>query len=113
MAGSSQPLKLGIIGCGEVTEYKHLLVLRDIPRIEVAALADINEVTVRRVADRFHIARRYTDYRAILDDPAIEAVAVCVPAHSHIEVALAALDTGKHIFIEKPLALGLNECGQL
>jgi predicted dehydrogenase len=43
----------------------------------------------------------------------IDAVAVCVPAQRHVEVALAALDAGKHLFIEKPLALTLEDCDRL
>jgi len=50
---------------------------------------------------------------ALLDDSAIAAVAVCVPAQFHVEVALAALDAEKHLFIEKPLALSLDESERL
>jgi predicted dehydrogenase len=65
------------------------------------------------VGDQFAITRRHDDYRALLDDPVVEAVAVCVPAALHVEVALAALDAEKHLFIEKPLALSLDDSDRL
>ena len=49
----------------------------------------------------------------MLEDRTIEAIAICVPAQFHVEIALAALDAGKHVFIEKPLALTLEDCDRL
>jgi myo-inositol 2-dehydrogenase/D-chiro-inositol 1-dehydrogenase len=106
-------IKLGLIGCGWVTEARHLPALHSVPGAEVVALADIDPVRLKRVADRFHVKHRYRDFRVLLDNPAVEAIAVCVPARFHVEVALAALDSGKHLFIEKPLALCLDESDRL
>ena len=61
------------------------------------------------MANLFHVKDRYTRYQQLLDDGSIDAVAVCVPAQLHVEVALSALDAGKHVFVEKPLALRLDE----
>ena len=96
MPDRRKPVKLGLIGCGWVTETRHLPALRFVPDAEVVAVADIDAVRLNRVADRFHIEHRYRDFRALLDDPAVDTVAVCVPAQLHVEVALAALDSGKH-----------------
>jgi myo-inositol 2-dehydrogenase/D-chiro-inositol 1-dehydrogenase len=68
---------------------------------------------LNRVADRFRIKRRFVDYMALLQDPTIEAVAICVPLQFHCEVALAALDEGKHVFLEKPLVMSLDEADRL
>jgi len=113
MENRSRLVKLGLIGCGNVAESRHLPALQSLQDAEVVAAADINPDRLKQVTDRFHIERRYPDFRALLDDPAIEAVAVCVPAQSHVEVALAVLDAGKHLFIEKPLALSLDESDRL
>jgi myo-inositol 2-dehydrogenase/D-chiro-inositol 1-dehydrogenase len=107
------PLKVGFIGCGRVTAIGHLPVLRSLSDIEVVAVADNDNDRVNRVANRFGIKRRYSDFRALLGDPAVEAVAVCVPAPLHFEIALAALEAKKHVFIEKPLALSLDESDHL
>jgi predicted dehydrogenase len=103
-------LRIGVVGCGRVTKDLHLPALRRLPEVGVGALADVDPERLEAVATQFGIAHRHTDYRALLDDPSIEAVAVCVPAQFHTEVALAALDAGKHILVEKPLALSLEDC---
>ena len=113
MTNQNAPVKVGIIGCGRVTETRHLPALRRLPQASVVALADVDRDRLRLVADRFRIERRHVDYTALLDDPAVQAVAVCVPAQHHVEVALAALEAGKHLLIEKPLALSLDESDRL
>jgi myo-inositol 2-dehydrogenase/D-chiro-inositol 1-dehydrogenase len=80
---------------------------------EVVALSDVNVDRLNKVADLFHVKDRYPDYQQLLNDRSIDAVAVCVPAQFHVEVALAALQAEKHLFIEKPLALKLDESDQL
>jgi myo-inositol 2-dehydrogenase / D-chiro-inositol 1-dehydrogenase len=113
MTVGAERVRLGVIGCGWVTERCHLPSLRRMPNIEAVALADIDAERLRRLGERFRVERRYRDYRALLDDPDIAAVAVCVPPELHAEVALAGLDAGKHLFIEKPLALSLEDCDRL
>lgn len=113
MADRSKSIKLGLIGCGRVTETRHLPALQHLPDADVVAVADINPDRLRWVADQFQIRHRYTDYLALLKDTAIQAVGVCVPAQFHVGVALAALEAGKHLFIEKPLALNLDESERL
>src|SRR6185436_2786222 len=109
----AEPLRVGLVGCGWVSEVCHLPALRDIREAEVVAVADLDRERAERMAGQYGIARRHTDYRALLDDPRVEAVAVCVPSRSHLEVALAALDAGKHLFIEKPLTADLDDCDRL
>jgi predicted dehydrogenase len=113
MVNRKNPLKLGIVGCGRVTDTLHLPALQGLPQAEVVAVSDIDSDRLKSVADHFQVKNRFTDYRSLLDDGLIEAVAVCVPAQLHIEVALAALEAGKHVFIEKPLALSLGDCDRL
>ena len=65
------------------------------------------------MASRCECAAAYADYQALLDDERVDLVAVCVPVTLHAEVAAAALSAGKHVFIEKPLALTLDDCDRL
>jgi len=107
--GKKKTLKVGIIGCGWAGATLHLPALESIDDAQVVALADIDRGSLNRAGDKFHITTRYTNYRNILENEDVEAIAVCVPASSHSEIAVAALDAGKHVFIEKPLALSLDE----
>jgi len=80
---------------------------------QVVAVSDVDSSRMNDVADRLHVARRYGEFRQLLDDPEVEAVAVLVPTRSHLEVASAVLDARKHLLLEKPLALTLEECDRL
>jgi predicted dehydrogenase len=106
-------IRLGIVGCGRVTETRHLPALRYLKNAEVVALADVSVDRLNKVADLFRVKDRYTDYQRLLSNPSIDTVAVCVPAQFHVEIGLAASDAGKHVFIEKPLALTLKDCDLL
>jgi len=113
MGASKTPVRLGIIGCGNVTENRHLPAIESLSGLQVVALADIDQGRLHRVADRFGVENRYVDYRALLADPGVAALAVCTPMQWHVEMAIAALDAGKHVFVEKPLALSLDEAETL
>ncbi len=109
----SESVKLGLIGCGHVAVKWHLPTLESMSDVQVVALADTNAERLKRVAARFQVAGQYLSYGALLDDPDVEAVAVCVPPQAHREITLAALEADKHVFVEKPLALSLDECDVL
>lgn len=113
MENKTRSIRLGIIGCGHVTENFHLPALKSLPNIHVSALSDVNETQLNRVADHFHIGYRYKDPYDMINNPDIEAIAICVPPQFHFELGMATLDSDKHLFIEKPLSLSLDECNQL
>lgn len=107
------PVRLGVIGCGQAGAHSHLPALGFVPEVKVVALADGDPDRLNKAAERFHVKRRYDDYVQLLEDPEIEAVAVCVPVESHVETGIAVLDARKHLFLEKPLALNLDEADRL
>ena len=109
----SHGLRIGIVGAGHVTRTLHLPALQAVSGARVVALADPDQEALSHVSKQFGITRGVADYRALLEDPSVEAIAVCVPAQFHVEIALAALHAGKHVFVEKPLALTLEECDRL
>ena len=74
------------------------------PRAEVVAIAGLDEERCRDLAKQFDVPRVYRDYQDLIADPDIEAVTVAVPNILHVPVALAALEAGKHVMVEKPLA---------
>lgn len=107
------PLRVGVIGCGRVASYRHLPALTRLPSAEVVALADQDATRLKSVADQFRVPNRHPDVRTLLDKTQVDVIAVCVPVEFHVEVALAALDAEKHVFIEKPLAADLDEADRL
>ena len=106
-------LRVGIVGCGRVTEDLHLPSLQLLKDIKVVALSELEEGRLNCVADRFGVEQRYVRYEDLVNDPLVQIVAVCVPGASHADVALAALDAGKHVFVEKPLALSLDDADRM
>lgn len=113
MTESVKPVRVGVVGCGRVTETRHLAALVRVRGVEVSALADVDAARLSKLADAHGVARRHADWRRLVTDENVDAVAVCVPPALHAPVALAALEARKHVFVEKPLALTLEECGLL
>ncbi|MDP6776012.1 MAG: Gfo/Idh/MocA family oxidoreductase, partial [Candidatus Latescibacteria bacterium] len=96
-------LSLGIIGFG----YAGRQLARSaetVPEIRVTAAAEVNPA-----AEADDGVELFKDWRELLQQPDVQAVAVCLPHHLHAEVTLAALAAGKHVLLEKPLAHRLQE----
>jgi predicted dehydrogenase len=110
MAPTQRTIRLGIIGCGRVAEERHLPPLLSLPEFQVVATADIDTVRSDRLARLLGATLKCNDYRFVLDRSDIDAVAILTPPSSHAEIGIAVLEAGKHILVEKPLALTLAEC---
>jgi predicted dehydrogenase len=110
---NAEKIRVGFVGCGRVTETRHLAAIRRAQGVEAVALSDVDAARLSMVAEAYGVARRYVDWRELIEDENVDAVAVCVPPALHTEVALAAMKAGKHVFVEKPLALTLDECDLL
>jgi predicted dehydrogenase len=78
--------------------------LQELPQAELAYICDSHQETLEVAARRFPHARVTADFAQILADPAVDAVAIATPVSTHHRLASAALEAGKHVFIEKPLA---------
>ena len=105
------PLRVGIIGCG--AGIFHLEGYAEEPRAEVVALAGLDTDRCQQLAKRFDVPHTYGDYSELLVHPNIDAVSVVVPNHLHLPVTLAALEAGKHVLVEKPLARTVAEGEQM
>jgi predicted dehydrogenase len=106
-------LKIGLVGCGRACTDLHLPALTALDCVEVLALSDVDRDRLESAADRHLVPRRYLGCSELLDDPDIDVVGICVPAGHHVEIALPALDAGKHVFVEKPVALDLQDAARL
>jgi len=99
-------LGIGIIGLGWVAG-EHIKAFQQNPHSQVVALSSHDHAHAAEMASRYDLpeARLYTDYQELLKDPQVDAVAVCSINHLHVEQAVAAAEAGKHVLIEKPIAL--------
>lgn len=106
---AAAPLRLGMIGCGWIAEAVHMPALAAMPEARVVAVADSRDVRRAVAARRFPGARPHRDAAALLADPEVEAVVVSLPPAANREVATAALEAGRHLYLEKPLALRVED----
>jgi predicted dehydrogenase len=101
-------LRIGIIGCGLIAQVMHLHYLRELrDRFEIAAVCDLSRTVVDQVGERYGVSKRFTDWGALLEEP-LDAVMV-LTSGSHAPIAIAAAQAGRHVFIEKPIALSVEE----
>jgi predicted dehydrogenase len=105
-------IKTAIFGTGFIGRV-HLDALRRLESVEAVALADTNLGLAQRLAAGFAISAIVADYRTILGDAAIEAVHICTPNAQHFSMAKEALEAGKHVVCEKPLATTVEEANKL
>ncbi|HDP80811.1 MAG TPA: Gfo/Idh/MocA family oxidoreductase [Spirochaetes bacterium] len=107
MSSSEKTLRVGLIGAGTIS-YHHLQAYRKQAGVEAAAVCDLNPDRARRFAAEHGIPRFYGTAGELLEDPAIAAVSVCTWNRQHPEHAIAALEAGKHVLCEKPMAADLE-----
>lgn len=100
-------LRVGVIGCGSIANRKHLPALKTEKRVEIVAFCDIVVERAQQAANEYGIAGAgiYEDYRKLLEDTSIDVVHVCTPNVSHCEISVAAMEAGKHVLCEKPMAI--------
>lgn len=99
-----EPLRIGMVGGGMIGQLAHLATFATVPDCRVVALAELRPALGRAVAERFDIAAVYPDHRAMLRDPAIDAVVVVTRRPATGPVVLDALRAGRHVLSEKPMA---------
>ncbi|ACT03336.1 Gfo/Idh/MocA family protein [Paenibacillus sp. JDR-2] len=105
-----ETVKIGIIGVGQIGK-QHIEKYRSIPGAQIVAVCDVNEAEAKRVADQYGIPHVYSDYRELIRREDIDAVDVCLHNNFHAPVTIAALEAGKHVYCEKPIA-GTYEDGR-
>ncbi len=108
----SEPVRLGIVGCGAITEAAHLPAALSLPSVEVTALCDPNGAQLRRLQMEFGLGPiLYEDYRRAFDE--VDAVVLALPNALHAPAGLEFLSRGISVLCEKPLAITGSECRQL
>lgn len=105
-------VRVGIIGCGKISQVRHIPEYEANPDAEIVGLFDMNVERARALADG-HGCRAYATLEELLADPQIDAVSVCTSNATHAETTIAALRAGKHVLCEKPMAITIEECEEM
>jgi predicted dehydrogenase len=99
----SERVRIGVIGVGQIGKI-HLDNYRSIAGAEIVAVADLNGTEAHRVAEVYGVPDVYTDFRELLARDDVQAVDVCLHNNLHMPVTVAALEAGKEVYCEKPMA---------
>ncbi len=112
---TNEKLRIGIIGCGGIANAKHMPALQKQPNAEMVAFCDIILERAENAAKQFGTAdaKVYEDYRKLLEDKSIDVVHVCTPNRSHSFITVDALEAGKHVMCEKPMAINSAEAKKM
>jgi predicted dehydrogenase len=98
---SDRRIRAGVIGCGEISQIMHLPFLHQLPEFELAAICDVSPTVLDAVGERYGVADRFERFEDLV---AADVDAVVVATPDHVAPSLAALDAGRHLLVEKPLA---------
>jgi len=106
-------ISVGVLGCGRIAQLAHLNALVGNPLVNVAALADADAGRRDQAADFAPNAAQCSDYSEVLSSKEIDAVVICLPPALHARVAIEAFAAGKHVYLEKPVAIDLVEAEEV
>jgi myo-inositol 2-dehydrogenase / D-chiro-inositol 1-dehydrogenase len=105
-------MRFGLIGFGAWGKF-HAEAIRKAPGAELAAIACASEASAAAAREKYPQAAVHRDWRALLGDRSIEVVDIVVPNHLHAEIAIAALEAGKDVLLEKPIATSIADCDRI
>ncbi len=106
-------LRVALIGAGQIARVSHIPGYQSMDDVEVAGICDTRIESAEELANTFHIANYYSDYKTMLDDLHPDAVSICVPNKFHCQITCDALNSGCHVLCEKPPAVSLAEAEQM
>ncbi len=107
-------IRVGVIGLGEVSQCMHLPILEDLCELyQVTAVSDVSPSLVSYIQSKYHVECGYLSAEELIEKANIDAVLILSPDQFHCEYAAAALRAGKHVFIEKPAAICMEELEKL
>src|SRR6516162_10127499 len=106
-------LRIALLGCGPISQAAHMDAIRKAKNADLYAICDIAVGLTDRLAAIYQPEAVYNDFAAMLADPRVEAVVIAVADQFHVPLCRQALAAGKHVLIEKPLGVTVEECEDL
>lgn len=101
--------RVGLLGLGAIAQVVHLPVLHGFPGVKIHGVCDADHSKATAIAKRFGIERVYKSDDEVFADPSLDAIIICTPSFLHHTQAIAALESGKHVLVEKPLAIKASD----
>jgi predicted dehydrogenase len=102
-------VKVGLIGCGRIAQTVHLRKLARLANVELTALAELDPDRREEAARQVPRAAVFADYHELLEVREVDAVVICLPNALHAQAGIAAMERGKHVYLEKPLATNVGD----
>lgn len=106
-------VRVGVLGCGIICQAGHLIGSMKAKNIHLQAICDVSEALCRKMAAVYEPDTIYFDYEKMLEDPKVDAVIIGIGDQFHIPCARQAVMAGKHVFVEKPMGVSIEECEEL
>jgi predicted dehydrogenase len=106
---NQRKIKVGIVGCGVVATAYYLPYLMQMPSVELAAVCDLYPIRTEACIRLFGAKQQYTDYYEMIEKADIDAVFILTAPGTHVPFTLKAVEAGKHILLQKPMALAMDD----
>lgn len=106
-------VKIGVVGAGAIAEMAHIANYTKLDNVELVGITDINRERAEQVAAKYGIRVVYTDEAEMFADKHIDGVSICTPNKLHASQAIAAMKAGKHVLVEKPMCVNLQEADDM
>jgi predicted dehydrogenase len=113
MSEKQRVLKVGVLGAGQISQAAHFEACRKAENAELYAICDVAEDLLARMFAAHAPRKAYADYDAMLADPDVDAVIIAIADQFHVPMALKALEAGKHVLVEKPMGVTVEESEEL
>ena len=111
--GNRQSVRWGLIGCGDIARRRVAPALSESPQSELVAVSRGNPELLDEFADSFNAPHRFARWQELVQSEHIDSVYVATPPNVHAEQTIAAVESGKHVLCEKPMAINVAECNRM
>lgn len=106
-------LRVGVLGCGPIAQFAHFEACRKGRNTELYAICDLAPDLLAKMAAIHEPKRTFAQFEEMLAEPEVEAIVVATADQFHVPLCLQALEAGKHVLVEKPLGVNIEECEEL
>lgn len=109
----NKKLRFAVIGCGDIAHIRYLPFVSEVENCVLVSVCDVDEKIAKETAHMFRAQNYFTDYIKILEDPRVDGVFITTDNKSHAEICINAMQAGKHVLVEKPMATSLSDANKL